>query len=239
MTARRHSEGVGETRPSAAPSSSEAPSLDAIIKNLADLDVVQLRLQWRNHLGGSAPAHLPRWLLMRVLAHRIQTRALGELDKATLRIIRAPNGDGEEDGGRLFVPRDPATRDGVRLKAGALLVREWKGRLERVMVLEKGFAWNAKTYGSLSQIAKAMTGTSWNGHRFFGLRPGGPRAGGRTGRRLMRETSVTPVSGLPGNHCAVGVAGPIAEPERAETPTRESPVITRDDLGGDPLMVAS
>ena len=51
-----------------------------------------------------------------------------------------------------------------------MFVREWKGKLERVMVLEKGFAWNCKSYASLSQIAKAMTGTSWNGHRFFGLR---------------------------------------------------------------------
>jgi Protein of unknown function (DUF2924) len=50
------------------------------------------------------------------------------------------------------------------------LVREWKGKLERVTVLEKGFAWNGKSYSSLSQIAKAMTGTAWNGHRFFGLR---------------------------------------------------------------------
>ena len=50
------------------------------------------------------------------------------------------------------------------------MVREWKGKLERVMVLEKGFAWNGKPYSSLSQIAKAMTGKSWNGHRFFGLR---------------------------------------------------------------------
>jgi len=49
-------------------------------------------------------------------------------------------------------------------------VREWRGKLERVMVLEEGFAWNGKNFGSLSQIAKAMTGTSWNGHRFFGLR---------------------------------------------------------------------
>ena len=55
-------------------------------------------------------------------------------------------------------------------KPGALLVREWNGKLQRVMVLEEGFAWNGETYGSLSQIAKAMTGTSWNGHRFFGLR---------------------------------------------------------------------
>ena len=38
------------------------------------------------------------------------------------------------------------------------------------MILDKGFAWNGETYGSLSQVAKAMTGTSWNGHRFFGLR---------------------------------------------------------------------
>ena len=43
------------------------------------------------------------------------------------------------------------------------------------MVLDEGFAWNGKTYGSLSQIAKAMTGTSWNGHRFFGLRQGAPK----------------------------------------------------------------
>jgi hypothetical protein len=50
------------------------------------------------------------------------------------------------------------------------LLREWKGKLERVTVLEKGFAWNGKSYVSLSQIATAMTGTSWNGHRFFGLR---------------------------------------------------------------------
>ncbi|MFZ1963354.1 MAG: DUF2924 domain-containing protein [Roseiarcus sp.] len=219
---------------------SEAPSLDATIKSFADLDALQLRLQWRNHLGGSAPAHLPRWLLMRILAHRIQAKTLGELDKATLRIIRAPNGDGgDDDGGRLFAPRDPATRDGIRLKAGALLVREWNGRLERVMVLEKGFAWNGKSYGSLSQIAKAMTGTSWNGHRFFGLRPGGPRTGGRTSRRLMRETSVMPVSGLPESDCAVRIAGPVAEPERAETRTPESPVVTRDDLQGDPTPVPS
>jgi hypothetical protein len=51
-------------------------------------------------------------------------------------------------------------------------VREWNGKLERVMVLEEGFAWNGRTFSSLSQIAKAITGTNWNGHRFFGLRQG-------------------------------------------------------------------
>ncbi len=73
-----------------------------------------------------------------------------------------------------------------------MLAREWRGKLERVTVLEEGFAWNGKTFGSLSQVAKAITGTSWNGHRFFGLRSGPPatsksrRSGGRAGRRHRR-----------------------------------------------------
>jgi hypothetical protein len=70
-----------------------------------------------------------------------------------------------------FEARIATTREGTKLQAGALLAREWNGRLERVMILDqRGFAWNGETYGSLSQVAKAMTGTSWNGHRFFGLR---------------------------------------------------------------------
>jgi hypothetical protein len=54
--------------------------------------------------------------------------------------------------------------------SGALLVREWNGRLERVMILDDGYAWNGAVYRSLSQVAKAITGTNRNGHRFFGLK---------------------------------------------------------------------
>ena len=99
----------------------------------------------------------------------IAVRVLGDLDKSIRRMLRS----GKEEGvGAPFDRREPQTREGVGLKAGALLVREWKGQLERVMILEEGFAWNGQTFGSLSQIAKAMTGTTWNGHRFFGLRQG-------------------------------------------------------------------
>ena len=104
---------------------------------------------------------------------------MGDLDKATLRMLRQAKGDGDDSIRHPFASREAATKDGVNLKAGALLVREWNGALQRVMVLEKGFAWNGKTYGSLSQIAKAMTGTSWNGHRFFGLRPAKSGYGGK------------------------------------------------------------
>jgi hypothetical protein len=109
---------------------------------------------------------------MRVLAYRIQAAAFGDLDRAILRRLRQPRDEAFESGGiRPFATRGPTTREGVRLNSGALLVREWKGRLERVMVLDDGFAWNGGVYPSLSQVAKAIAGTNWNGHRFFGLKP--------------------------------------------------------------------
>jgi hypothetical protein len=162
----------GAARRSTVASGASLPADASVLAIVADLegrDVEGLRRHWRNHLGGEAPVHLPRWLLLRVLAYRLQTAAFGDLEKSVRRIIR---GDGDDGAGAPFDRRTPQTREGVRLKAGALLVREWQGKLERVMALEQGFAWNGRTFGSLSQIAKAMTGTSWNGHRFFGLRQG-------------------------------------------------------------------
>ncbi len=58
----------------------------------------------------------------------------------------------------------------VELKAGTILTREWNGHPHRVMVVDSGFAWMGKTYDSLSKVAFAITGTKWNGPRFFGLR---------------------------------------------------------------------
>jgi hypothetical protein len=58
---------------------------------------------------------------------------------------------------------------GPHIKPGCLLVREWVGEIHRVMVVEVGFAWNGGTYHSLSEVARAITGTRWNGPRFFGL----------------------------------------------------------------------
>jgi hypothetical protein len=191
MSARRHGNGAGEIPPPPAPSSNEAVTLATTITGLTDLDADRLRLQWRNHLGGTPPAHLPRWLLARVLAYRLQAAALGAIDNATLRVIRAPKGGADAAPLRLFAPREPATREGVGLKPGSLLVREWSGKFERVMVLDKGFAWNGKTYGSLSQIAKAMTGTNWNGHRFFGLRTASSGARQTTSRDREGATSAS------------------------------------------------
>ena len=184
----------------AAARSDPSPVLDTtVLPILADLeghDLDGLRRQWRAHLGGEPPAHLPRWLLTRVLAYRLQSDAFGGLDKSVRRILRSEKDD---EATAPFDRRAPQTRDGVGLKPGALLVREWNGKLERVMILEDGFAWNGQTFGSLSQIAKAMTGTNWNGHRFFGLRQGktpaadvgADRRKNRNGTAVCRENGAS------------------------------------------------
>jgi hypothetical protein len=172
MSAKRQRFGLARHPASASPDAllSADASLAAVLAGLEGLELAGLRRQWRNHLGGEAPAHLPRWLLVKVLGHRLQVAAFGDLDKSVRRLLR-DEADGESSQNTApFDRRDAQTRDGIALRPGALLVREWRGKLERVMVLEQGFAWNGKNFGSLSQIAKAMTGTNWNGHRFFGLR---------------------------------------------------------------------
>ena len=83
-------------------------SLDALLpRMLADLEglgIEGLRRQWRNHLGGEAPVHLPPWPLLRVLGYRLQAAAFGDIDKATRRIIQ---GEGETGAGAPFDRRDP------------------------------------------------------------------------------------------------------------------------------------
>ncbi len=64
----------------------------------------------------------------------------------------------------------------TELTPGTVLVREWDRRSLRVMVMAEGFAWNGQTYDCLSKVAFAITGTKWNGPRFFGLREKGDRS---------------------------------------------------------------
>ena len=81
-------------------------------------------------------------------------------------------------------PRVPPVPNRRSFKAGTILVREHAGVLHRVITMEQGFAWNGTTYRSLSEVAQAITGTNWNGPRFFGLRAkrssADPNAGSRT-----------------------------------------------------------
>jgi hypothetical protein len=172
MARTRKTRHVGEAPARRSPLANDRERPSRLVSSLLDLDRRQLLLQWRNHLGGTAPAHLPTWLLTRLLAYRIQAAVFGDLSATTLRRLKNLKDAGGHSAPIPFANRSPATREGVDLRPGALLAREWRGRLERVTILSEGFAWNGDTYPSLSMVAKAITGTSWNGHRFFGLRAG-------------------------------------------------------------------
>ena len=139
--------------------------LDNEIARLRGLDVGALRARWRTVFRRAAPPHLPRHLLFRILAYRLQADQLGELDADSRRVLERL-GSGSEGIDRLVADLNRARSE---LRPGTLLTREWDGHLQRVMVLADGFTWNGKTYPSLSKVAFAMTGTRWSGPKFFGL----------------------------------------------------------------------
>jgi hypothetical protein len=119
-------------------------------------------VRWRNHVGGEPPAHLPKFLQLRMLAFRLQEDAYGGLPDSAMRALERLRGP---DGQRSPEPIPPVSASSG-LRPGTLLRR---GELHRVMVLEDGFAWNGATHKSLSEVARAITGTRWSGPKFFGL----------------------------------------------------------------------
>jgi hypothetical protein len=131
------------------------------IATLTDLTAQQLRTEWRR-LYRSHPPRLSRDLLVRTIAYRMQELAYGGLSKATQRKLVALT---KELGTNGSIISDP----NPRIRPGARLVREWRGRTHTVVVMEDGFEYAGKSYSSLSKIAQAITGAHWSGPRFFGL----------------------------------------------------------------------
>ena len=147
------------------PTLPDREALDVEIAHLRVLDVEGLRSRWHAVCGRPAPRHLPRHLLFRILAYRLQADQLGDLDGESRRLLDR-SGSPEEAGQKAV----GLSRRIADIRPGTVLGREWNGRMQRVAVLADGFAWNGKTYRSLSKVAFAITGTRWNGPRFFGLR---------------------------------------------------------------------
>lgn len=124
----------------------------AVVARLIDMPLAGLRAEWQKRYG-QPPKHRAADLLRRVLAWRIQADAFGDLDAATRRILSKEQ----------TVLR-PAAQPGMRL------AREWAGRRYEVVVIESGVVFEGQTFGSLSEVARHITGRRWNGPRFFGLR---------------------------------------------------------------------
>ena len=145
----------------------DGASLDNEIARVRGLDVGELRARWHTMFRRVAPPHLPRHLLFRILAYRLQADQFGDLDADIRRVLDRMGFEAADGFGRLVADLN---RSRTELRPGTLLTREWGGHLQQVMVLPDGFTWNGKAYRSLSKVAFAITGSRWNGPRFFGLR---------------------------------------------------------------------
>jgi hypothetical protein len=143
-------------------------SVEDEIAHLRGLDLNGLRARWQSVFQRPAPSHLTRHLLFAVITYRIQADRFGDLDHATGQVLDRTV---TKEGGPAMSAR-LASFDQKRteLTPGTVLVREWDRQSQRVMVMPDGFAWNGQSYDSLSKVAFAITGTKWNGPRFFGLR---------------------------------------------------------------------
>lgn len=129
----------------------------------------ELRVQWRQLFDSEPPPYNRRFLESR-LAYRIQELAYGGLKPETVARLEAL---GEQlDGGNIVVRR---TRVDDKPIAGTRLIREYQGVEQTVTVLNEGYEWQGRPYRSLSAIARAITGTRWNGWTFFGIRRSGAR----------------------------------------------------------------
>ncbi len=136
----------------------DAAAIEAEVDQIRSLGVDALRARWRMLFGAVPPKGLTKDIIGRMIAYRIQEEAFGGLDRETVKLLdRLARGEKPNELNR-------------RLKTGTVLVREYNGERHVVTVVPGGFLWRDMTYSSLSIIAQAITGTKWNGPRFFGLR---------------------------------------------------------------------
>ena len=147
------------------------------LAGLAELELEALRRQWRRLSGRPAPEHITKQVLIRMIAYRIQADAFGDLDGQSIKLLRQIAEQRARGKAGTGVPTleslNVSSRGAKSLAPGTVIGREHGGTMHHVMVLADGFAWNGATYRSLSEVAFAITGTRWNGPRFFGLRTSG------------------------------------------------------------------
>ncbi|MGA2782624.1 MAG: DUF2924 domain-containing protein [Smithella sp.] len=133
----------------------------AELTGLSTLDRRELIEKWQLLYGTEPPVGVRNNFLMHGIAHRMQEKALGGLKPATRRFLEK-------------AAQDNASRQqilpAVSIKPGTRLLREWHGVTYEVIILESSVMCNGKYYRSLSEVARAITGTRWSGPLFFGLK---------------------------------------------------------------------
>ena len=144
---------------------------------LTTMSPAQLRAEWRRVHKGAAPS-LPPDILRRGIAYRLQERLHGSLTTAVAREL-------DRISARLAKGLMTIGSDANRLKPGMRLIRSWQGRTYTVLVSDNGFILDDRSFSSLSQVAKAITGVHWSGPRFFGI--GRPASADGTPKRSGRD----------------------------------------------------
>ena len=136
----------------------------ARLATLKAMSVKDLKTEWEKLIGSTAPNNSRTFLEIRI-AYRIQELTYSGPDRETRRMLDLLADEVEGVARRknqIADPRNPVV--------GTRLIREWDGVEQTVIVLTDGFDWQGRKYKSLSAVARAITGTRWNGYRFFGLR---------------------------------------------------------------------
>lgn len=139
------------------------PDVEAELDRLGSMPIAALRVRYREMFRSEPPPAFGPDLLRRSIAQRIQERAYGGLSREAKKLLsQLVRSMASGKTGRLEVPQ--------RIKPGSELVRIWNDQTHKVTVLAKGFAYQGEVFASLSEIANRITGTRWNGPKFFGLR---------------------------------------------------------------------
>ena len=136
----------------------------AEIARLCTFSRNQLLQKWDEHYGGAPAPSIRRELMIPFLAYKIQENAYGGLKRSTRAELRRIGRALETGSKSLTSNLRPRTKPGTRM------VRHWRGKPHEVLITESGFEYCGRSYGSLSQIAREITGTQWSGPAFFGLK---------------------------------------------------------------------
>ncbi len=136
--------------------------LEGEIAALAGLPRPDLIDRWKALYRSSPPKGLSRRLLILAIAYRMQVKRYGGMTPAARRQLHKA---ASEEAAR----REPTTNGASQVAPGTRLIREWNGVTHVVYAIDDGFIWQGSRYGSLSAIARAITGARWSGPRFFGV----------------------------------------------------------------------
>lgn len=161
-------------------------AIEAEISRIQGLKPDEVRTLWRDTFKRGVPKALTRDLLVRTLCWHIQEKAFGGHSPAMLKLLAGYAKGRPGEANRLR-----------RLKPGTELVREYQGERHTVIITREGFRWGEQDYPSLTAIARAITGSNWNGPRFFGLRERLENSGGEVGSGPTAKTRMAKDPRLP------------------------------------------